>query len=348
MLIYNTARSGTGNSSVSPGLYLTSLGKWTRVNNANAATFIVGFDASCDFVCTGTSDDVTIQAAINALPASGGSIILRSGTYNFQNGISINARNNVEISGEGFSTIINGSNRTSVTIANSFAVKLRRMAFRYGDVVMLESSYCMFDELDVENSQNSGILLDGQGTRGSAYNTVQNCILQNNPGVGISQNHVQDSKILNNTSANNGLEGLTVDNQSHRCVIAGNRILNNNGGVGQIGVDLSDLCTFTGNIITGKGGVPLPGICFQNNLGSTNYNNITGNTLLDNPGGGILMRYNANSCNFNVVSSNIFRNNGSFSIQLQNYCNGNILTGNILSSNPIINQGTNTVSANNQ
>jgi hypothetical protein len=42
-----------------------------------------------DYICTGTNDDVVIQAANDALAATGGSIAVRRGTYNFSNAVTL-------------------------------------------------------------------------------------------------------------------------------------------------------------------------------------------------------------------------------------------------------------------
>lgn len=43
----------------------------------------IGLSAGADYVCDGTNDGATIQSAINALPSTGGRILVRNGTYNF-------------------------------------------------------------------------------------------------------------------------------------------------------------------------------------------------------------------------------------------------------------------------
>jgi len=61
--------------------------------------------AQADYVCDGTADDVEIQAAIDALPASGGEVRLLGGTYTFSAGV-VARMDNLVISGVGKSTII--------------------------------------------------------------------------------------------------------------------------------------------------------------------------------------------------------------------------------------------------
>lgn len=81
------------------------------------ARFVVGTSTAgwtaddCDYLCDGTDDQVEIQAAINALPADGGEIIILDGTYEISSEISIKKRN-VRIRGCGYSTILNGTMST--------------------------------------------------------------------------------------------------------------------------------------------------------------------------------------------------------------------------------------------
>src|SRR5437588_1793607 len=58
-----------------------------------------------DYLCTGTNDEGPIQAAINALPATGEKVILEAGTYTLGAGVVI-ARDAVILEGEGNGTLI--------------------------------------------------------------------------------------------------------------------------------------------------------------------------------------------------------------------------------------------------
>ena len=60
--------------------------------------------AQADFVADGVDDQVTIQAAIDALPAGGGKVLLTEGTFNTSATISV--KPNVSLTGSGFATII--------------------------------------------------------------------------------------------------------------------------------------------------------------------------------------------------------------------------------------------------
>lgn len=74
------------------------------------ATFTVAaYDASkaskeaADYICDGTADQVQIQAAIDALPSSGGSIALSEGAFTLTATVTIN-RSNVIVKGQGHAT----------------------------------------------------------------------------------------------------------------------------------------------------------------------------------------------------------------------------------------------------
>ena len=57
----------------------------------------------CDYLCDGTADDVEINAAIAALPSTGGEIVLLDGTYNIAAEIKLN-KTGVTLRGNGAST----------------------------------------------------------------------------------------------------------------------------------------------------------------------------------------------------------------------------------------------------
>uniref|UniRef100_A0A6M3J6Y7 Uncharacterized protein n=2 Tax=viral metagenome TaxID=1070528 RepID=A0A6M3J6Y7_9ZZZZ len=67
-------------------------------NNASAKSI-----AGADYVCDGTADDVQIQAAIDALPAGGGKVVLSEGTFSCTTALSIQ-KSDVLIEGMGKAT----------------------------------------------------------------------------------------------------------------------------------------------------------------------------------------------------------------------------------------------------
>lgn len=71
-------------------------------SNANSA-----LQARADYVCTGTNDHTTINSALNALPASGGKVVLTAGTYLLGGSIVMKSYQRMEGAGKG--TIITPS-----------------------------------------------------------------------------------------------------------------------------------------------------------------------------------------------------------------------------------------------
>ena len=61
------ARAGKGGKRTCRFVVGTSTAGWT--------------EADCDYLCDGTADDVEINAAIQALPETGGEIVILDGTY---------------------------------------------------------------------------------------------------------------------------------------------------------------------------------------------------------------------------------------------------------------------------
>ena len=82
----------------------TSSGK--RVCRLVVGTSTSGWTTSdCDYLCDGTADDVEINAAIQALPSTGGEIVILDGTYNITATIAMN-KDNTKLSGNGAATIL--------------------------------------------------------------------------------------------------------------------------------------------------------------------------------------------------------------------------------------------------
>ena len=70
-----------------------------------------------DYVCDGTADNVEIQAAIDALPSTGGKVSLSEGTFNLAATINIaeaNAEKGITLEGQGYGTILKINNSTNI------------------------------------------------------------------------------------------------------------------------------------------------------------------------------------------------------------------------------------------
>lgn len=111
-------------------------------------TVTVGTPASAatpDYTTDGVDDDVQILAAIAALPATGGEVLLLTGTYNISNPIVISSSG----------VILRGLSRNAVVInANGVAADYAVKFDGVGDV-----SYAGMEQIRILNA-NSGLLLD--------------------------------------------------------------------------------------------------------------------------------------------------------------------------------------------
>lgn len=95
--------------------------RFSDVTDLRTATFIVAASDSehkyeADYFCDGVADDVQIQAAVDALPATGGCIFLLDGTFTLANQIA-RAIDNVKFMGCGQATLLTLDGGTPVITA---------------------------------------------------------------------------------------------------------------------------------------------------------------------------------------------------------------------------------------
>lgn len=191
--------------------------------------------------------------------------------------------------------------------------------------------------MTLHHSKSHGVFFDGQATQ--CYdNTIINSEIYTNYDIGISQNKCPENKIIGNMVHDNGLEGITIDLLSERGSVMGNVLTNNaiRGGVGGIGMDQVGYVTISGNVIQ-RTQSNLPGIRMQNNVGESVFNTITGNTLIDNTGGGIDLKTGTAGGSFNnTVTGNTITNDGPFSINIDLGSNENTIISNQIETGGII------------
>ncbi len=106
---------------------------------SNGTVFVVASDGPTTFQnvatynCDGTADDVQIQAAIDSLPSTGGSIMLSRGTFNIAARIDLGTKTNIDICGEGWSTVIKLTANTDTQLIGSSGacarITIRNIAF---------------------------------------------------------------------------------------------------------------------------------------------------------------------------------------------------------------------------
>ncbi len=274
------------------------------------ARFVIGTSiagwtsADCDYLCDGTADQTKINAAITALPATGGEIVILDGTYDITAKIDV-TKNNVSIRGNGNATILKRMFNSSV---------------KEGVITLTYRSYCKIANLQVDgnkasftNGNNYGIYLYGSSNNAVTGNTCNN----NNSGIYLYASS-NNNTVTGNTCNDNGY-GIYLYASNNNNTVTGNTC--NDNGYGIYLYASSNNNTVTGNTCNDNGyGIYL--------ISSNNNNTVTGNTCNDN-GYGI---YLISSSNNNTVTGNTCNDNG-FGIELYNSSKNNAVTSNTCNNN---------------
>lgn len=258
----------------------TSSGK--RVCRLVVGTSTSGWTTSdCDYLCDGTADDVEINAAIQALPSTGGEIVILDGTYNITATIAMN-KDNTKLSGNGAATILkrmwNSSTREGVISINATNgrccvenLQIDGNSATYSSInnegiYLTESSSNTITGNTCNNNQ-SGIRLN----EGCEYNIVTGNTCNNNASSGISlSNSCKFNVVMGNICTSNS-DGISV-NANYYTTITGNNCYGNSGSGIELVNEYSD--TVTGNTCNGNG--------YGIYLGSSYQNTVTGNTCNSN------------------------------------------------------------------
>lgn len=172
--------------------------------STKTAIFVVGpasnsDSSSYDYVTDGTDDDVQIQAAIDALPTSGGRIILREGTYTIGAPIDVD-KSGVTIQGQGKGTTV----KAKTSLDNDI--------FRlYSDTAQHTDTVITMMTIDGNSSnQTSGTGIDNVNGGFANNNRVEisHCYFKDIKGAAIITNaHSNDSSALINDCYFTGVEG---------------------------------------------------------------------------------------------------------------------------------------------
>ena len=321
----------------------------TAAECKRTARFVVGTStagwtaADCDYLCDGTDDQVEINAAIQALPAEGGEVVILDGTYNIAASIEIN-KPNTRMSGSRASTILKAA-----------AASIR--------VVNITKDYCSVDSLTCDGVKESFAGTYGIYSTGN-YVSIVNNICRNNGKEGI-YNYGQrntlgnDSIIHKNVCINNGSGGIN-NNLGDRIIISENICskntsngIQNSGAKNQIrgntctenysGILSKSTCTIIGNIcdsnssmgIHCSGGSIIGNHCYSNyydgiSCNSGDSGNIVGNCCNKNQGSGIEL---SGSASHIVISGNNCSDNKDRGICVLCSGGGIIVSGNQTSNN---------------
>lgn len=229
-----------------------------------------------DYYTDGIADDVEINAALTSVSSTGGSVLVRSGTYIITS--SIRPYSNTTLYGEGASTIFkyaNGStfnfllrNHDAETTGNTniilkdFAVNGNSANAGVGvpeDMITLRrASNCIIENVYVYDAPDSAFVIDKIE---SVDNIITNCIADTTGDIGIYISDTLRTIISNNIVKNTDSYGIRVIQYNaggaFECVV-NNNVLNLCGvGLNVASIRVMDGAEHTavvGNTITASGG----------------------------------------------------------------------------------------------
>lgn len=193
-----------------------------------------------DIVCDGISDGATINSAIVSLGSSGGTIYLLEGTYD-NNGVVFTARSNINLIGQGASTVLKQkagtSNGITVTNGDSISVSdlvldgnsLNPNAITLEGLVTTLTRNCSFDNIKIINS-GSVIMRNAKGNSLTDIDIDNGSIFMDS----ASENLVAHNSIVSGKGIS--LIKFSGTNNADRNMIMNNRIKDTSVGI-NIGSD---------------------------------------------------------------------------------------------------------------
>jgi len=314
--------------------------------------------AAANYKCDGIADDVEIQAAIDALPAGGGKVVLLEGTYNITAQINFNIANST-IEAMGDSTLlylVDGSecHVIQMSAAHCCLKSLKINANAAGQVgpvlygAYITATDCVCENVTVLSAKQTGLHVGGGGDRfliahchvdGCKYNystaasliggTISDCYSNNandrayyiTGGVGATD--VSQGISVVNCKALNSASGIVL-NGARFCKVIGCYVYNISTGAGIGTTDTksvgNDHIEISGNIVDTM--TALGGIsCAGVVAAHSMYFNIKGNIIYNTYGSGIDITYCDDSC----VNDNIIQYIRTEAIKVVNSTRVNVL-----------------------
>lgn len=194
-----------------------------------------------DYQCDGTADEVEINAALAALPAAGGRVILMEGTFTLADPIVIPA-SYITLEGQGWGSFIDGDGLATgehgIVISSFSYVHIKNLRIQTEDgggkvchCIFIEDGANEFviDRVCIFESDSDGIHIEG-----TAINKgwIQDCYIEGADGNGIFEdmdagNMTQNLIIKKNTIHSCGVDGIHFWNTGaadENCIIEGNNI----------------------------------------------------------------------------------------------------------------------------
>jgi parallel beta-helix repeat protein len=327
-------------------------GKW-QADRSNSTVIVAANDSrakdSADFVVSAADEtagnaDVSINAAIAALPAGGGSVYLMEGTYTIDSPLALN-RSNFTLAGSGSgTTIIRLKSATNVSInmldlgntSYKTNVAIRDLQVDGNKVNQTAGTQNGIDTYRVGRSSGSkvgfaGLYAENVHIRDMRTNAINMSLTANskiessyliaNSGSGIndtSSTNGGSNVFSNNTIQSNGVYGITTSGE-YGTVTANTIEGNTSHGVH---INSSSTIKVLDNAIRTNGG---SGVYLANDNA-----NITGNDIRSNTGAGIFTSSFTIGTN---ITNNRIASNGANGITLSLGSSDSTITGNNIDSN---------------
>ena len=187
----------------------------------------------CDYLCDGTADDVEINAAITALPTTGGEIVILDGTYNITARIDV-SKENVTLKGNGNATVLKrmfGSETKNGLVEIWAPCKIEYIKFNGNKNTYSETAnagICIYNSSDVRINCCSIEFCSGDSICVDvlSYNIIITCntCYYNKTGIYIKES--KDNIVTNNICMDNDI-GICLE-LSASTIITGNTCIRGN------------------------------------------------------------------------------------------------------------------------
>lgn len=245
--------------------------------------------AKADYRCNGTSDQDTINEAIDALPDTGGKVHLLEGTFVVDGAILVPS--NVALQGSGNSTVLQVANAIGGAmnvIANSDEVggnegilicdfkidgnKANNVVGGQKGIFLNTVSRSVVANIWIINTTSDGIVIDGN------YNLVRGCLVESCDGDGsIAMGDGMYNRLVSNTIVSGGRHGFYIASNATDFNVIANNIVQSCARHGIL-LDSGDHNSVLDNLIVdcNESNGNFDGI---NITSGADYNNVQGNLV---------------------------------------------------------------------
>jgi parallel beta-helix repeat protein len=321
---------------------------------------VVATDGSGDYNCDGSSDEDEINEAISNLPAGGGIVRLKQGTYTIDGIIEI-LKSNVTLEGEGPATVIKAGNASElnrlISIGNGGTTAYSDICIRKlkvdgnrdnqtsgnsSPIVIWGASGYEHKRITVENCWLTGAYLDCLKILEAQECVIKGNHFYNNTGTAIFNNH-ENNTIIGNVSYGNGY--FYYGSACNYTTITGNVSMGDSYGVyissgwrDAISGNIFDSFANYGIALFGSQRVAVNGnhvyggsygILIGNSSSITRYISIAGNTLAWQSTRAIALYAGSGGCVCNAVNGNAIYGSGQEAIYVYR-SSYNTITGNAI------------------